>query len=114
MDKPTVVRLPQTCPPGAIKVAALVLTDNPQASEIEYAIHVEDEGAGTEGRRRRVSASKMAWRRVSPREANRIELALDQPLQRPGTLYLATRVPKGGWDWFADAKVLRLQVQLGS
>jgi GT2 family glycosyltransferase/glycosyltransferase involved in cell wall biosynthesis len=112
-DEPTIVRLPQSCPSGAIKVAALVLTDHPKASDLEYAIHVEDDAATpARGRRSKARDVKMRWWRIPPHGADRIEVGLERPLERPGTFYLATRVPEGGSDWFADAKILRLQVEL--
>ena len=108
--------IPASCPPGMQRALATVKTDNPQGPHVEYAFTWVPAGkvasVGADGALEAEGARSSGWTRIPPNTIGSVMLALDEPTEEPGDLYIATRVPPGGSDAFAWARWLDLRFDL--
>jgi tetratricopeptide (TPR) repeat protein len=99
--KATVAMLPFSFPPQGTKITATVITENAEASEIEYALVLSDgeidpttfiKGDFSQ------SIAYSGWISIEPNLQRQIHLNLEQPVDRHYHIILATRLPaKGHW-----------------
>ncbi len=104
----------EVCPAGTANVVAEVETGSPNAGQIEYAIAVlsseETQLVGQLGELPKgIAASD--WVALPPNVIGTVTLPLPKALQRPGDLYLMTRLSPGQSSEYGWAQFLRFSFQ---
>lgn len=120
-DEPTIAYCEHCVPPGAIRLTADIVVDNPAAQTVGFRLgviganaveHMDMHmmGAGRNGS----SAFRMSdWVFVGPGQQQTISLSLQDPVGADGgSLLLATRMPDETSPDFAWAKFVRLRVEI--
>jgi tetratricopeptide (TPR) repeat protein len=97
--KATVAMLPFSFPSQATKITATVITENAEASAIEYALVLSDGEIDPttyiKGDFSR-SIANSGWISIEPNAQHQIHLNLEQPVDRHYHIILATRLPASG------------------